>query len=266
MRQSQTPWQWTMERHKAHRDHRSFTCSISQSSSKGEDGICYGYVVSGAGGRNRSVRAERHWTVDQLSTMRRQLGVVEGFKLLVQWQMTTTTLRSAWTTRRPSEASGAKQRFPRDVRSKLSTWCPGHRGIDGSELVDKLAKTGQTADTGPDYGPTIAGIRSQARRLLRVARERHWDETKDGLSSRYKAWHLDYDFRVPRGARPTQADVKLQVYLAIRTEHGDFVWYHRKYDHDEAEFNCSARRRIKTPEHLVICSKTAGRSTFDDWP
>lgn len=51
--------------------------------------------------------------------------------------------------------------------------------------------------------------------------------------------------------------------LSIRTRHGDFAWYHRKYNHKDANLTCSCRQD-KTPEHLALCRKTLG--SFSRWP
>jgi hypothetical protein len=52
-------------------------------------------------------------------------------------------------------------------------------------------------------------------------------------------------------------------FLAIRTGHGDFPWYHRKFKHGSAELKCSCGA-AKTPEHIAMCRKVLG--CFDRWP
>jgi hypothetical protein len=51
--------------------------------------------------------------------------------------------------------------------------------------------------------------------------------------------------------------------LAIRSSHGDFHWYHTKFQHADANLFCSCGLR-KAPEHLVCCRKT--QTAFKYWP
>jgi hypothetical protein len=79
---------------------------------------------------------------------------------------------------------------------------------------------------------------------------------KTKLSKWYKSWDLAY---TPRSG-PKELDlprVTLATRLSIRSMHGDFVWYHRKYNHTDANLTCSCRQD-KTPEHLALCRKTLG--------
>lgn len=49
----------------------------------------------------------------------------------------------------------------------------------------------------------------------------------------------------------------------MRTAHGDFDWYHRKYNHDDAKLTCSCGR-AKSPEHLALCA--IARHKMRHWP
>ncbi|KAG0159471.1 hypothetical protein PDIDSM_6993 [Penicillium digitatum] len=55
----------------------------------------------------------------------------------------------------------------------------------------------------------------------------------------------------------------LHRWLALRSSHGDFDWYHRKFNHEDAKLDCSCGRR-KSPEHLALCHKT--QKSFRHWP
>ena len=51
----------------------------------------------------------------------------------------------------------------------------------------------------------------------------------------------------------------LHRWLALRSAHGDFAWYYRKFGYKDAKvvYACG---RLKTPEHLAIYYKS--RRTF----
>ena len=149
-----------------------------------------------------------------------------------------------------------------DVRVK---WCPGHQGIQGNEEADRLAKE-EAKDPHEPYEeasqPTISGIRSIARGTLHAVQGKWWTEKSPKLSQWYRQWELPYH------PQDTPAELKLPRpvlarLLAIRTKHGDFAWYHRKFNHQDANLSCSCGSD-KTPEHLVHCRKAA--ATFRNWP
>jgi hypothetical protein len=112
----------------------------------------------------------------------------------------------------------------------------GHTGIVGNEEADRLADLEAKSPSSPigraGY-PTASGIRSVAKRLLNLARQDWWDATKTKLSTWYNQWNLPYittktpqELELPR---PTLARL-----LAIRSQHGDFAWYYKKFKHDNA--------------------------------
>ena len=85
------------------------------------------------------------------------------------------------------------------------------------------------------------------------------DSTK--LSAQYTKWKLDYWVKpLPELDLPRST---LHRLLAIRSTHGDFSWYHRKFNHEDAKLTCSCGRP-KDPEHLVRCRKTAQK--YAQWP
>jgi hypothetical protein len=132
-------------------------------------------------------------------------------------------------------------------------------GIEGNEEADTLA--GSAADPfSPKWiddpialRPTVSGIRSLARDIKKTAMDSWWATVEPKLSSRYRKWAFPYAVRplkeldLPRST--------LHRLLAIRTGHGDFDWYHKKFKHDDAVLNCSCVKK-KTPDHLVHCRKT----------
>ena len=144
-------------------------------------------------------------------------------------------------------------------------WAPGHLGIEGNEAADRLANLEAQHPSPPTRKaamPTLSGIKTMARKTLRRTQQTWWSEKKTKLSKWYKSWDLDY---APRSS-PKELDLPRDVLarmLSIRTRHGDFAWYHRKYNHKDTNLTCSCQQD-KTPEHLVLCRKTQG--TFSRWP
>ena len=149
-----------------------------------------------------------------------------------------------------------------DIHTK---WCPGHTGILGNEEADSLADR-EAKDPSAPFGiaanPTVSGIRTAARRQVELARQAWWKKANTGLSEWYRQWQLPYT--------TTKSPVELTLprrvlshFLAIRTTHGDFSWYHRKFHHEEANCHCTCGRP-KTPDHLVRCKFTI--ALFRRWP
>ena len=144
-------------------------------------------------------------------------------------------------------------------------WAPGHSGIEGNEIADRLADleaSHPSYPTGKAAMPTLSGIKSIARTTLHHTQRVWWSKNRDKLSEWYKRWDLGYS---PRSG-PAELDLpraSLARLLSIRSMHGDFSWYHRKFHHDDANLTCSCGLD-KTPEHLVLCRKTLG--TYSRWP
>jgi ribonuclease HI len=140
-------------------------------------------------------------------------------------------------------------------------WCPGHEGIPGNERADVLAKAGITAPRDPEAGPTAAGLKMITKGILRDQLKEAWRKRSATLSSRYQGHSLTYAITCPRELQLPRPS--LHRFLAIRTGHGDFHWYHRKFHHEDAECFCSCKRK-KSPEHLVWCRES--KKSFARWP
>jgi ribonuclease HI len=142
-------------------------------------------------------------------------------------------------------------------------WCPGHMGIPGNEQADELAKAGLTAAADPRAGPTMASMGALRRTKYQDVCENDWHKTQGSLSQRYKSWSLDYSLRCPP---ELEAQLPRGIHhrlLALRTGHGDFAWYHRRFKHEDANLQCSCGA-YKSPEHLVFCRRAL--ATFAEWP
>jgi hypothetical protein len=142
-----------------------------------------------------------------------------------------------------------------EVHNVQVRWSPGHTGIGGNELADRIANAAAKNPTQPrglEAEPTVSDIRSITRIQLQLAAQDWWATRKAKLSGWYTQWGLIYTLTAPEELglpRPVLARL-----LAIRSKHGDFAWYHTKFKHDDANIECSCGR-LKTPEHLVHCRK-----------
>ena len=151
-----------------------------------------------------------------------------------------------------------------EVKDVGVKWAPGHTKIPGNEEADRLANLEAQrphAPTGLATLPTVSGIRSECRRLLRAEQSNWWAEKRRKLSTWYREWGQTYDYKAPAELSLRRATLgKLQ---AIRTKHGDFKWYHQKYNHQDADLQCRCGQD-KTPDHIVHCKWN--RRLFRFWP
>ena len=135
--------------------------------------------------------------------------------------------------------------------------------IEGNEEADTQAKLGASDDFTGESGPTSAGIRSIGRKLLQLAAHDAWSKAQCRLSAHYRqnGGVFSASSKCPESLKINRT--ALGKLLALKTTHGDFTWYHKKYKHDDYQPNCSCGR-TKTPQHLVHCVKS--RRLFNDWP
>ncbi|RAL59878.1 hypothetical protein DID88_000505 [Monilinia fructigena] len=141
-------------------------------------------------------------------------------------------------------------------------WSPGHQGITGNEAADSLADAGAKSDIvdpGPTAQPTISGIGSIARSLAHNVTSGWWRKNEPTLSGGYRKWQLDYALKEPmelKLSRPT-----LHRLLALRSRHGDFEAYHKRFKHEDAEDSLSMRLKLRPRSTLSSVRSRLGGST-----
>ena len=143
-------------------------------------------------------------------------------------------------------------------------WAPGHTGIEGNEAADALAEAEAQHPQEPEdmaSGPSSSGILWISKKELRSVKMEWWTMKKEKLSRWYRDWGLSYDTKAP--SELTLPRHTLQRLLAIRSSHGDFAWYHKKFCHEDAKLQCSCGLD-KTPDHMVHCRRA--RRLFAQWP
>lgn len=158
-----------------------------------------------------------------------------------------------------------------DVKVK---WAPGHTGITGNDEADRLAKSkARNLLTSRRGGTTFHGLRYEIHRSVhaqrRPARLVVAEATQFvpivqyvqsyNMSQSYNQWGLYYiPGKAPEELRLPHAI--LLCFLALRSSNGDFAWYHRRFNHEDADTKCSCGID-KTPNNIVHCRKTTSLFT-----
>ncbi|PNP54015.1 hypothetical protein FNYG_15652 [Fusarium nygamai] len=140
----------------------------------------------------------------------------------------------------------AANKHNHDVSTK---WSPGHMNIPGNEMADTLAKKGAHAPI-PKREPTRSYVKRILRRDTRRDLSAWWIRERPNS---YKHLGLMASLK-PTDVLMALGRQDLHLILAARTGHGDFADYHTRFNHPDANQNCSCGKR-KTPVHPLFCRK-----------
>ena len=163
-----------------------------------------------------------------------------------------TTFRAIATTWRTRDRNLLVRAEPGSVNVR---WCPGHQGLRGNELADKLAGAACQLPTSRSI-MSVARAKSSLKAHFKNAFQTYWAQN---APDRYQALGLSASIGPPPElSLPRRL---LGYLLAARSGHGDFALYHLRFNHNDAWLKCRCGLD-KSPEHFVYCRLVAPSARF----
>ena len=154
-----------------------------------------------------------------------------------------TTFRAVTTTWRTRDRNLLIRAEPGSVNVR---WCPGHQGLKGNELADKLAGAACKLPTIRST-MSVARAKSTLKARFENAFQTYWAQN---APDRYRALGLSASSGpYPELSLPRRL---LGYLLAAWSGHGDLASYHLRFNHENAWLKCCCGLD-KSPEHFVYC-------------
>ncbi|KAL2889056.1 reverse transcriptase [Ceratocystis lukuohia] len=132
-------------------------------------------------------------------------------------------------------------------------WVPGHRGIEGNERADALARNAAVEVF--EYSMSLARAKRWLREDLHQAHKAWFKDQKTVVHhATRKLMEFPHPNRlgVPEGTRKHQGKI-----LAAMSGHGDFAAYHRRMNHPAIRNHCHRCGNDKVETHEWTCRKNS---------
>ncbi|KAI1006345.1 hypothetical protein K3495_g1877 [Podosphaera aphanis] len=128
-------------------------------------------------------------------------------------------------------------------------WVPRHAAIVGNEAADEAAKLGALLPITGNLCYSTAGIKHFVKESIYRSTGNPWNLLSPSLGL-YKQLYISTSSNRPKELELPRST--LGRILATRTGHGDFVDYHDRFRHPEANMNCLCGHR-QSLLHFIFC-------------
>jgi hypothetical protein len=153
---------------------------------------------------------------------------------------------------RPADSSQAVflqfQDLAKGHRNIKIRWCPGHEGITGNELADRIAKAACSQALPSDAIHTLAAA---TRLVMKENRQLPHSWWYSNCPDSYQRYGLE----MTAGKPPEELQLSrrtLHHLLAARSGHGDFADYHERFAHADVQDECPCGGRT-SQWHIIRC-------------